>query len=89
MNEEELLNFLSLHYRVRLESDTIREVKWDTIRFRPLGEISKNEEYDELSVKDFLIMYKISRLESLNIIDENKARQLRTHLLLKQLFNNQ
>lgn len=93
--EEQLLDFLSQHYRGKYQSSTIEDIKYDAFRGELTSKIiDKNKYkdldlYDDFKVRDFLISYKISRLEELNIITSATAESLRILILLRQSLEDE
>ena len=74
--EQQLLEFISNYFKAQFNSKSIKDIKWDAFREGPIGEVADFDEYDNISVSDFLILYKINRLKELNIITCEKENYL-------------
>lgn len=79
---EKFVPFISNYLESHLDSEKVGNIKWEMAFSMPLDERISNR-YNDLSLKDFLALYKIDRLEKINIISDIIAQDLRDLLSLK------
>ena len=82
IQEERILSLMDEYLKREFVYRKVGSIKRDTIRYAPVDIVLRNE-YDQLTIKDFLILYKIDRLESLKIINETIAKHLRDLFYLR------
>ena len=86
-DEEELLEIIGDHFIFVSEGTRISDVK--RLHGAPISR-KRMPYYDNLTIEDFLLLYKIKELERLNLVDENTAFHLQyffyRRLKLKKLI---
>lgn len=65
-----------------VETENIGKIKWEAVLNTP-QEYKISNKYNNMSLKDFIALYKIDRLEKLNVISDIIAQDLRDLLFLK------
>ena len=65
-----------------VETENIGNIKWEVVLNAPLENRISNK-YNGMSLKDFIALYRIDRLERLNVISDIIAQDLRDLLFLK------
>ncbi len=65
-----------------VETENIGKIKWEAVLNTP-QEYKISNKYNGMSLKDFIALYKIDRLEKLNVISDIIAQDLRDLLFLK------
>ena len=65
-----------------VETENIGKIKWEAVLNTP-QEYKISNKYNDMSLKDFIALYKIDRLEKLNVISDIIAQDLRDLLFLK------
>ena len=83
--ELDVLDLIRSYCLINLD-DSIENIKCEVAgQVKSSRLLDSLDEYDYLSVEDFLMLYKIDRLESLDIISEEKANHLK-ELLTRRNF---
>ena len=80
--EDELIEFINNYLESELNILNIGRMKWEIIRNSPLN-ITNTDQFDDLKLSDFLILYKINRLVDLKIINENIGKYLKNIFYIK------
>lgn len=65
-----------------VETENVGKIKWEAVLNTP-QEYKISNKYNDMSLKDFIALYKIDRLEKLNVISDIIAQDLRDLLFLK------
>lgn len=65
-----------------VETENVGKIKWEAVLNTP-QEYKISNKYNGMSLKDFIALYKIDRLEKLNVISDIIAQDLRDLLFLK------
>ena len=73
-NMQEVMDLLLEELYSRISTRTIGDVKYDISRY---CKVDCTDEYDDFSISEFLILYKIAYLESHNLIDEETSTTLK------------
>ena len=84
---EKLASLISDYLYSYLESTRVNQVKWEASRQSSFDEV-KIGRYDLMTLRNFLILYKIDRLEELEVVNDIIAQSLRDLLYLKIDLNN-
>lgn len=71
--EDELIRFIGECLKVKIGDETIGDLKWDFNHFAPVPNINK---YDDLTVNQYIIYYKINRMEELGLITKDLRNEL-------------
>ena len=79
---EKLISFLNEYFESILKTQNIGQIKWNVSRQTPIDK-TISDRYNDMSVKNFLTLYKIDRLEISNIINSIIAQSLRDLFYLK------
>ena len=85
---DEILDLIRNYCQLNLD-DTIKSIKWEIVGNLPLRSIKNTNEYDNMSAEDYLVIYKINRLESLGIISEEKSIYLKELLEKKEILTDE
>ena len=81
LKRNDLMSFISEYLEMEIEYKKISQIKWDV--FRNIEAPILTNKYDKLTLKDFIILYKIDKLLEENKISLEIANKLTELLYLK------
>ena len=82
---EEILGIILTSLKSKIEVTRISEVLWDCMHSYS---VECTHEYNDYTVEEFLVLYKIKYLKSLGIIDNETTESLEDLFSLKQTLEN-
>lgn len=85
--DEIILDFISEYVKELLNDKKVSEIKWEVLRGRLIDEVANISQFDDLTIKELLILYKINRLEDFKIVTSDTANDLRELFYIQRDLN--